>query len=65
MAFEDEMIELFGGSMGSRILHDRTYKEALSIKDARVRRKLKENEEFEKQQEDQMKSQEAAMRNRK
>lgn len=65
MAFEDEMIELFGGSMGSRIIHDRTYKEALSIKDARVRRKLKENEEFEKQQEDQMKSQEAAMRNRK
>ena len=65
MAFEDEMIELFGGSMGSRILRDRTYKEALSIKDARVRRKLKENEEFEKQQEEQMKSQEGAMRNRK
>lgn len=64
MSFEDEMVELFGGVVGSQILHDRPYKEALAIKDARIKRKIKENEEMEKQHEEQLKAQERSLRNR-
>lgn len=59
------MVELFGGEFGSKILHDRPYKEALAIRDARIKRKIKENEEIEKEREKQAKAQEQAMRNRK
>ena len=45
------MVELFGGQFGSQILYDRPYKEAMAIKDARIKRKLKEKEELEKEQE--------------
>jgi len=59
------MVELFGGEFGSKILHDRPYKEAIAIKDARIKRKLKENEELEKEREKQVKAQEQAIKNRK
>jgi hypothetical protein len=59
------MVELFGGEFGSQILHDRPYKEAIALKDARIKRKLKENEELEKEREKQLKAQEQAMKNRK
>ncbi len=59
------MVELFGGEFGSRILHDRPYKEAIALKDARIKRKIKENEELEKEREKQLRAQEQAMKNRK
>ena len=59
------MVELFGGSIGSQLLHDRPYKEALAIKDARIKRKIEENEQLEKEREEQMKAQEKALKNRK
>lgn len=52
------MVELFGGEFGSRILYDRPYKEAMAIKDARIKRKLKEKEELDKEQERLRKEQE-------
>lgn len=59
------MVELFGGAFGSQILHDRPYKEAIAIKDARIKRKIKENEELEKEREKQLKAQEQSLKNRK
>lgn len=59
------MVELFGGIVGSQILYDRPYKEALAMKDARIQRKIKENEQLEKEREEQIKAQEKALKNRK
>ena len=59
------MVELFGGPFGSQILYDRPYKEAIAIKDARIKRKIKENEEYEKEREKQLKAQEQSLKNRK
>lgn len=56
------MVELFGGQFGSQILYDRPYKEAMAIKDARIKRKLKEKEELEKEQEILRKEQERQMK---
>jgi hypothetical protein len=59
------MVELFGGPFGSQILYDRPYKEAIAIKDARIKRKIKENEEYEKEREKQAREHANAMKNRK
>lgn len=59
------MVELFGGQFGSQILYDRPYKEAMAIKDARIKRKLKEKEELEKEQEKLRKEQERQMERQK
>ena len=59
------MVELFGGVFGSQILYDRPYKEAIAIKDARIKRKIKENEELEKEREKQARAQENALKNKK
>ena len=52
------MVELFGGQFGSQILYDRPYRDAMAIKDARIKRKLKEKEELDKEQERLRKEQE-------
>jgi hypothetical protein len=55
--FADEMMELFGGIDAEYFLNKLPYKEAISLRNARVKRKNKEFEEEQKLREEEMKEQ--------
>ena len=63
--FVDEMMELFGGIDGEYFLDKLSYKEAIALRNARVKRKNKEFEEEQKIREEEMREQQkAAARNK-
>lgn len=46
------MLELFGGQLSLKeILHDMTFKEAVQLRDVRIKRKVEERKEIEKERE--------------
>jgi hypothetical protein len=55
--FADEMMELFGGIDAEYFLNKLPYKEAIALRNARVKRKNKEFEEEQKLREEEMKEQ--------
>ena len=55
--FADEMMELFGGIDAEYFLDTLSYKEALALRNARVKRKNKEYEEELKIREEELKEQ--------
>ena len=55
--FADEMMELFGGIDAEYFLNTLSYKEALALRNARVKRKNKEYEEEIKMREEELKEQ--------
>jgi hypothetical protein len=55
--FADEMMELFGGIDAEYFLNTLSYKEALALRNARVKRKNKEYEEEVKMREEELKEQ--------
>ena len=55
--FADEMMELFGGIDAEYFLNNMPYKEAISLRNARVKRKNKEFEEEQKLREEEMREQ--------
>ena len=55
--FTDEMMELFGGIDANYFLDTLPYKEAIALRNARVKRKNKEFEEEQKMREEEMREQ--------
>lgn len=55
--FADEMMELFGGIDANYFLDTLPYKEAIALRNARVKRKNKEFEEEQKIREEEMREQ--------
>jgi hypothetical protein len=55
--FADEMMELFGGIDANYFLDTLPYKEAIALRNARVKRKNKEFEEEQKMREEEMREQ--------
>lgn len=55
--FADEMMELFGGMDANYFLDTLPYKEAIALRNARVKRKNKEFEEEQKLREEEMREQ--------
>ena len=55
--FADEMMELFGGIDAEYFLNKLPYKEAIALRNARVKRKNKEFEEEQKLREEEMREQ--------
>ena len=55
--FADEMMELFGGIDANYFLDNLPYKEAIALRNARVKRKNKEFEEEQKMREEEMREQ--------
>ena len=55
--FADEMMELFGGIDAEHFLNNMSYKEAIALRNARVKRKNKEFEEEQKLREEEMREQ--------
>ena len=57
----DEIMELFGGPSAWFMLEELSYKEMISVRDARIKRKNKEYEDEQKYREEELKAQERAM----
>lgn len=55
------MLELFGGQLTLKeILHDMTFKEAVQLRDVRIKRKIEERKEIEKEREKELAEQNRA-----